>query len=229
MRSSTGASLVVGLVLAIAGALALAGSSGADDAPLGSAAACSPAPVGIAPAGQEPSTSSAKVRAPAGELLACIATMTIDGATFDHWALVAERSAGRHRPSRHVVVTEVMGFLISSDWVLGEAAALGIGFTEAQVRQRFDKLRDHQFPHHGEIARFLRESGQTVADLLFRVRLNMLSEAIQNRVLRSARSARESQQRALSRFVRDFKPRWKSQTYCAPGYAVDDCGHIQAL
>jgi hypothetical protein len=154
--------------------------------------------------------------------------MPIEGTSFDHWALIAERAAGRRHRSRHTIVDAVMGFLISSDWMLGEAAALGVTVTEAQVRHRFDRIRDQQFPHRGEFARFLHSSGQTVADILFRVRLNMLSAAIQRKVLSTARTEQE-RAHALSEFVKSFKARWRPQTYCATGFAVANCGHVQTL
>jgi hypothetical protein len=166
---------------------------------------------------------------PASELVVCIGAMAIDGATFDHWAFVAERSAGRHhRLTRHAVVTQVLNFLISSYWTIGEATAQGVTVTEAQVRQRFDRLRRQSFPKHGEFARFLHSSGQTVADLLLRVRLNMVSAALQRKIVAGKRTNKE-RAAALAGFIRTFKARWKAQTYCATGYADADCGHVGAL
>ena len=77
----------------------------------------------------------------------------ITGATFDHWATVARKSAGPNTPRKHhaksppvpvgETIKEVMGFLISSDWVIGEAAQLGISLSEATVRRQ---LRPHPPP-----------------------------------------------------------------------------------
>src|SRR5262249_42901045 len=136
--------------------------------------------------------------------------------------------AGKHHLSRHTVVKEVLGFLISSDWVLGEAAALSINVTEAQVRHRFERIRHQQFPHRGEFAHFLHSSGQTVADLLYRVRLNMLSTAIQHKVVSTGPTEKE-RPHALAEFISTFKAKWQPQTYCAPGFAVVDCGHVGTL
>jgi len=120
-----------------------------------------------------------------------------------------------------------MGFLISSDWVLGEATDLNIHVSEGEVRHTFAHIRNQQFPKKKEFKAFLRQSGQTVADLLFRVRLNLASTKIQRHVVEGHRGAR-NQQRALSRFLHAFKLKWEAQTYCDPGYAVPDCGHVQA-
>ena len=120
-----------------------------------------------------------------------------------------------------------MGFLISSDWVLGEATDLNVHVSEGEVRHTFAHIRNQQFPKKREFKTFLKQSGQTVADLLFRVRLNLTSTRIQKHVLAGHRGS-HSQQRALKRFVHDFKLKWEAQTYCDPGYAVTDCGHVQA-
>jgi hypothetical protein len=109
------------------------------------------------------------------QVVACVGARSITGATFSHWADVVRRSGGKHLPSAAEVKNEVMGFLVSSDWVLGEAADLNIDVSEAKVRHTFNRIRDEQFPKRREFKVFLRKSGQTVADLLFRVRLNLLS------------------------------------------------------
>jgi hypothetical protein len=124
-------------------------------------------------------------------------------------------------------MNEVMAFLISSDWVLGEASDLNIHVTEAEVRHAFDHIRGQQFPNRREFTAFLKQSGETVADLLLRVRLKLTSERIQRHVLASHHGKR-SRRRALERFVHDFSAKWMAQTYCEPAYAVQDCGHVQA-
>lgn len=166
---------------------------------------------------------------PASEqIVACIGSQSITGATFQHWAHVARRSEGpsKHPQSRATIVQQVMGFLISADWVLGEAQDLNVVVSEAEVHHRFDHLRALQFPKRREFKRFLEQSGQTVADLLLRVRLNMSSERLQKLALAGHRGA-HSRQRALERFIHEYKLKWMAQTYCAPAYAVQDCGHVQ--
>jgi foldase protein PrsA len=79
----------------------------------------------------------------------------------------------------------VLGFLISSQWVLGEGAALGVNVGDKEVKKRFEQIRNQQFPKAAEFQRFLANSGQTVSDLLLRVKLNLLSSKIQKKVVRS--------------------------------------------
>jgi hypothetical protein len=192
-----------------------------------SAVACPPPSTSSVGSPLSPAPSIVSLNPAPEQVVACVGARSITGATFAHWADIARRSAGKHPPSAAEVKNEVMGFLISSDWVLGEAADLNIDVTEAKVRHTFNHIRDEQFPKRREFGVFLRKSGQTVADLLFRVRLNLLSTAIQRHVLAGHRGAK-SRQRALGGFVQEFKLKWTAQTSCEPGYVISDCGHVQA-
>ena len=77
---------------------------------------------------------------------------------------------------------EVLGFLISSSWVLGEAGSLGVKASDKEVKKRFEQIRNQQFPKTGEFEKFLASSGQSVSDLLLRVKLNLLSSKIQQKI-----------------------------------------------
>ncbi len=79
---------------------------------------------------------------------------------------------------------EVLGFLISSEWVLGEAESLGVKVSDAEVKKQFEKIKNQEFPKAAEFEKFLASSGQTVSDLLLRVKLNMLSTKIQSKIVK---------------------------------------------
>ncbi|HXB65121.1 MAG TPA: hypothetical protein VNV42_09640 [Solirubrobacteraceae bacterium] len=162
------------------------------------------------------------------EAVACVGSQEINGATFAHWAVVAEDSASpahRHsaaEPTKPVMET-ALGFLVSADWVIGEAADLGIELSAGAVRHQFDHLRAQQFPKRSAFNRFLSKTGQTVGDLLLRVRLGMLTSRIQERV--TGHGDAHQKRRALTRFVKHFERKWKAQTYCETLYKVAHCGH----
>jgi foldase protein PrsA len=78
--------------------------------------------------------------------------------------------------------TEVLGFLISSNWVIKEGESLGVKASDAEVKKQFDKIKNEQFPKAAEFEKFLASSGQTVSDLLLRVKLNMMSQKIQSKI-----------------------------------------------
>jgi hypothetical protein len=210
--------LGLGLLLAAAGAGAATPSSG-----------CPPATSTRLTA--PPQTEALPSSPPAAEaLIACIATTPILGATLTHWTAVAEHavapSAKTSAAATGVVPpsSQALSFLISSDWLLAEARALGIHISKAQVRRSYDRIRAQQFHKRSQFRAFLRSSGETVADLLFRVRLNMTSNRIQ-RHLELGRGSAKKKQQALVRFVAQFKRKWLAQTYCATAYLVADCGN----
>jgi foldase protein PrsA len=77
---------------------------------------------------------------------------------------------------------QVLGFLISSEWVLGEAKELGVKVTDKEVANRLNQLKKQQFPKEAEFQKFLVSTGQTVSDLLLRVKLSMVSQKIQEKI-----------------------------------------------
>lgn len=189
-------------------------------------------PPPVLPAASTLSSPPAGQLSPQETVVACVGSRQLTEATFLHWKAIAvadapEGSSEPHTPNAHEIVTQVMGFLLSADWIMGEASALNVHVTASEVRREFNHLRKLQFPKQREFRAFMKKTGQTVADLLFRVELNFLSERIQRRVLAGHHSSR-SRERALSRFVSNFRRKWSSQTYCTPLYAVSDCGHVQS-
>jgi SurA N-terminal domain len=199
---------------------------------------CPPAP--SAPAAVPPAPSApagAAEPAPAepapDQILACVGSEAITGGSFSHWVAIdrdSQTGAPKGQPVQSAAEAreEVLQFLISSGWVLGEARDLNISVSVAQVRRDFDRVKAQQFPKTREFRAFLRSSGQTVADLLFRVRLNLLSDRIERHVSAGRRGSHKQQ--ALSRFVKAFEAKWRQRTYCAPPYVIAaDCGHVQSI
>ncbi|HLI32204.1 MAG TPA: peptidyl-prolyl cis-trans isomerase [Solirubrobacteraceae bacterium] len=82
---------------------------------------------------------------------------------------------------------EVLDFLISSQWVLGEAAEQGVKVSEAEVKKQFDTLKKEQFPKESAYKAYLAHSGETEADLLQRVRLQLLARKLQEKITKSAK------------------------------------------
>ncbi len=202
--------------------------------PLNATAICPPT---IPPEGTVPVTSetgpaaSANPTTPQQVVVACVGPQEITEAAFQHWSAVAQAAVGphpKHKPNAREITEQVMGFLISADWVTGEAADLKVHVSQAELRKHFHEVRQAQFPKLREFRKFLRESKQTVADLLMRVELDMLSERIQRRVTAGQKNAR-GRMRALTHFISHFRPKWTVKTYCSPRYAVRDCGHVQAI
>jgi foldase protein PrsA len=80
---------------------------------------------------------------------------------------------------------EVLGFLISTAWVLGEAESLGLKISDKEVHKRFEEIKSQQFPKAADFEKFLATSGQTVSDLLLRVKSNLLAQKVQQKIAKS--------------------------------------------
>lgn len=64
----------------------------------------------------------------------------------------------------------------------------------------------------------------TEQDVLYRTRLDLLSDRIRAKVVKGAATA-AGRRRLLDRFVADFQRRWKAQTTCATGFVTNDCAN----
>jgi foldase protein PrsA len=100
---------------------------------------------------------------------------------------------------------EVLGFLISSAWVLGEGNSLGVTVSDKEVKKQFETIKNQQFPKPAEFEKFLATSGQTVSDLLLRVKLNLLSSKIQQHVVKSKGTPTEAQ---IAKYYNENKSRF---------------------
>jgi len=134
-----------------------------------------------------------------------------------------ERCARDHRSLRRMTLR----FLVQGQWVEQEAARRGIHVSERHVKRLFERQRRLAFPERGGYERFLRESGASEAGIKYRIRLDVL----QNRITRRTTSrpvTTRGQQRALQRFIEDFRKRYVAVTWCAAGYEIAECGATTA-
>jgi foldase protein PrsA len=79
-----------------------------------------------------------------------------------------------------------LGFLISANWLLGEANEQGVKISDAEVQKAFNKIKSQQFPTEAAFQKFLASTGYTVSDLLLRVKLDELSTKIQQKITKNA-------------------------------------------
>jgi foldase protein PrsA len=88
---------------------------------------------------------------------------------------------------------QVMQLLISFDWIEGEAKAKGVKVTDKEVKASFDKQKKQAFPKAADFDKFLKDSGQTEADILKRVRLDTLSNKIREKVTKGKDKVSDAQ------------------------------------
>jgi foldase protein PrsA len=101
---------------------------------------------------------------------------------------------------------EVLGFLISSEWVLGEGESLGVKVADSEVKKRFAQIKEQQFPKAAEFEKFLATSAQSVSDLLLRVKLNLLSSKIQQKIIKSKSNVSQAQ---IAKYYNEHKSRFE--------------------
>jgi foldase protein PrsA len=70
--------------------------------------------------------------------------------------------------------SQVMDFLIKAYWYQADAHKLGIKLTNAQVNAALATAKKSQFQSDSQYQTFLKQSGQTQQDILFRVRVNQI-------------------------------------------------------
>ena len=108
---------------------------------------------------------------------------------FNHWYLIvaSQPQPGQKKPKApptldskqgQALKQQVMQFLISSDWIIGEAQDRGLTASNDEIQRQFQQTKKQSFPNEKAYQRFLKTSGQTVQDLLFRVKLDVLSNKI---------------------------------------------------
>jgi hypothetical protein len=158
----------------------------------------------------------------------CVAAKLRIGA---HPHLHGDRARLRRRCARdyRVVAGHVMQFLIESEWIQAEAALQGIAVSDERVRRELEHQKRVTFESEREYRRFLRKSGMTEEMVLFRVRIDLVQERLTARVARQIEPTRDPlvrarrRQRAITRYITEFRARWASLTACAPGYLVREC------
>ena len=123
--------------------------------------------------------------------------------TFNHWyAVVAKQPQPGQKTAKppppldskqgQALKQQVMQFLISSDWIEGEAKARGLDATSEEVQSQFAQTKKQSFPNEKAYQKFLATSGQTVEDLLFRVKLDVLSNKIRQDVTKGTANVSDS-------------------------------------
>jgi hypothetical protein len=142
----------------------------------------------------------------------------VDPPDFERCIAGERRSARRHdrRLSRAALRTrcrnrygalrrQVMGFLIQAAWLHAEAEAQGFAVRPEKVRRVFERQRRSAFPRLHDFRRFLRNTGATEADILFRVELDILGARLIDHATDSARPVtRADVTRYLARHPRTF-------------------------
>ncbi len=153
------------------------------------------------------------------------AVVQVDGsaitkATFDHWMRIAKapsRPGARYEAAK----AEVLGFLITADWMIGESSLRGVRLSDAEVKRQLVREKLAAFPEPAKFKAYLRSSGETVSDVLLDLKVHMLEQKLEQRALHGKTEA--ARQKAFAAFVKAFRKKWTANTDCRPAYVVVDC------
>jgi foldase protein PrsA len=81
---------------------------------------------------------------------------------------------------------EVMLFLIQAEWVVQEAEERGVEVTDASVEKSLEDQKKQAFPTEKAYQEFIKSSGMTEEDILFRVKINELQQKLTQKVTEDA-------------------------------------------
>jgi foldase protein PrsA len=112
--------------------------------------------------------------------------------TQEQFDLALEQAAARQQiadvpepgtPQYDLLQESAMSDLLLSHWVAGEADELGIEVSDREVEQELNTIIEEQFGGQQQFDRFLKQSKFTEEDATERVRLQLMSQRIQEEVI----------------------------------------------
>ena len=117
--------------------------------------------------------------------------------------------------------------LLETAWIHGLAAEWGIAVTQGEVKRELGRVKEESFKSNAEYRRFLKESRYTLRDINERVRLQILSTLLQERLQQMIPNGagRKAEQKFFREFVKEFNEKWRARTVCAPQYATERCSN----
>jgi parvulin-like peptidyl-prolyl isomerase len=112
----------------------------------------------------------------------------ISQADFDAAFQQAAQQQGLQQPPApgdqqyQLIRDQAIGTVLDRAWIEGEAADRGVEVTDREVQDTFQQLKQQQFKTEQEYQQFLQQSGLTQEDIDQQVRLQVLSQKIQDQV-----------------------------------------------
>ncbi|HEY3019028.1 MAG TPA: peptidyl-prolyl cis-trans isomerase [Solirubrobacteraceae bacterium] len=88
---------------------------------------------------------------------------------------------------------QVLQFLISAEWIQGEASDQGVKVSDSEVDKQFQQTKKQSFPKEKDYKKFLKDSGMSQSDILFRVKLDTLSNKLREKVTKGKDKVTDAQ------------------------------------
>ena len=124
---------------------------------------------------------------------------------------------------------DALNTLIGWYWTLGSGAALGMKVTSAELGQRLQTLKKVYWPRGGEFENYLKQSGQTLQDMLLRAKVELLEIKTQQKITEMARglpgSYAQQQQTVIAELAKraPSTTQWVARTSCRAGFVTSSC------
>jgi hypothetical protein len=149
---------------------------------------------------------------------ACIAYLRSGGSTHEQPSrprtnaeLRAECEANYRTLRAHV-----LEILISFRWWEAEVKALGIHLSQEKVAAESARFRGEEYHTIANYQRYLRRTGQTLADQYLRMRMDLYTNALREHFTAKGTAAAEH-------YLRGFSKEWASKTICRPSDVGPNC------
>jgi anti-sigma regulatory factor (Ser/Thr protein kinase) len=113
--------------------------------------------------------------------------------------------------------SQALDYLIKADWYLADAARRGVRPSNAAVLAAFQADRNRSFPTTAGFLAFLRKTGQTRVDAIYRVRVTLVANQL------AAKEPGGPAQRVAA-LQQEVRRRYRAGTHCAAIVAMPDCG-----
>jgi foldase protein PrsA len=88
---------------------------------------------------------------------------------------------------------QVMQFLVSAEWIQQEADKQKVKVSDKEVQKQFADQKKQSFQKDADYKKFLANSGMTEADLIFRVKLDVISNDVRNKVIKGKDKVTDAQ------------------------------------
>jgi foldase protein PrsA len=88
---------------------------------------------------------------------------------------------------------QVLQLLISFEWLQGEAKEQGIKVSDEEVKKSFEQQKKQSFPKDADYQKFLKDSGQSEADIMLQVKADLLASKIRDKVVKGKDKVTDAQ------------------------------------
>jgi hypothetical protein len=118
---------------------------------------------------------------------------------------------------------DTLNFLIESVWFEDYGAAHGAKVSQAKINTTFATEKKNSFKTQAAFETFLKENGETQADLVFRTKINLFYRALVDQIEGTKKQTTKTEEAAEAKVSKEAEAAYKARTDCAPGYATTLC------